>query len=136
MLRRGPQADEPGPDADRRKGTGLSRLQAHVYEQADSYALYATPQWSEGGVQHQRIRSISIRSVPDAAWEIAGVMAEANPDYDDTGREEIADLCEEALLQTIDRIYKAGRYPTDNGRSGDRYEAIASFVEGFRYLPL
>jgi hypothetical protein len=94
------------------------------------YRLYATAQWSEGGVQQQKIRSISIRGISRAARRIAKVLVSCHPSYEGKDVEEMTETCWEALEELIMRIHREDQYLTDKGLDTDRQlQAVHDFVE-------
>jgi len=110
------------------RGLGFQVRNTGKYK--EEYRLYATAQWSEGGVQQQKIRSISIRGIPRAARRIAKVLVNCHPFHEDKDIEEMTEICWEALEETIMQIHREDQYPTDKGLDTDgRLQAVHDFVE-------
>jgi len=110
------------------RGLGFQVRNTGKYK--EEYRLYATAQWSEGGVQQQKIRSISIRGIPRAARRIAKVLVNCHPFHEDKHIEEMTEICWEALEETIMQIHREDQYPTDKGLDTDgRLQAVHDFVE-------
>ncbi|WP_103029891.1 hypothetical protein [Salinibacter altiplanensis] len=109
---------------------GLGFQVRNTGEYKEKYRLYATAQWSEGGVHQQKIRSISIRGIPRAARRIAKVLVSCHPSHEGKNVEEMTEICWEALEELIMQIHRTGQYPTDNGLDTDRQlQAVRGFVE-------
>lgn len=124
------------PDAPTLSRTGVRGLGFQVRNTGE-YRLYTTAQWSEDGVQHHKLRSISIRGVPRAAHSIARVLVENHPCHEDKDPKQMAETCREALDRTILRIHENDEYPNDNGRRDidQRLRAVHDFVEHSPRLP-
>ncbi|MCS3864674.1 hypothetical protein [Salinibacter ruber] len=110
------------------RGLGFQVRNTGKYKK--EYRLYATAQWSEGGVQQQKIRSISIRGIPRAARRIAKVLVSCHPSHEDKDVQEMTEICWEALEETIMQIHRQDQYPTDKGLDTDRrLQAVHDFVK-------
>ena len=119
-------------DAPALSRTGVRGLGFQVRNtgQKEEYRLYATAQWSEDGVQRQKVRSISIRGIPRAARQIAKVLVNCHPSHEDKDVEEMTELCREALEELVLQIHRTGQYPTDKGLDTERrLQAVHDFVE-------
>ena len=85
---------------------GLGFQVRNTGKHKEKYRLYATAQWSEGGVQQQKIRSISIRGIPRAARRIAKVLVSCHPSHEDKNVKEMTETCWKALEELIMRIHR------------------------------
>lgn len=95
----------------------------------EEYRLYASAQWSEDGVQHRKLHSISVRGIPRAAHRIAKVLVSHHPAHEDKSREEMAEICREALEDLVMQIHEEDRYPTDKGTDTDeQLQAVHDFA--------
>ena len=109
---------------------GLGFQVRNTGKHKEKYRLYATAQWSEGGVQQQKIRSISIRGIPRAARRIAKVLVSCHPSHEDKNVKEMTETCWKALEELIMRIHREDQYPTDKGLDTERrLQAVHDFVE-------
>lgn len=73
------------------RGLGFQVRNTGKYK--EEYHLYATAQWSDGGVQQQKIRSISIRGIPRAARRIAKVLVNCHSFHENKDIEEMTEVC-------------------------------------------
>ena len=124
------------PSLSRTGVRGLGFQVRNTGKHKEEYRLYATAQWSEGGVQRQKVRSISIRGIPRAARRIAKVLVRCHPAHEDKDAQEMTEICWEALEEMVLQIHRSGQYPTDKGLDmQERLQAIHDFVENSPLLP-